>query len=179
MGRAKTLTSFGLAGFAAGEAQALGHPDEVRRGPGADGGTTQARGATLPFVIDRLRPVLDADPRIAYALVFGSRGRRTAHAGSDVDVAIGLARGARLSAREVGDLVSRLESVAGSAVDIVILDEAGPGVAYRAFRDGLPVITRDARAFAERRARAILEYLDWRPIEEEFTRAALEASQRG
>jgi hypothetical protein len=54
-----------------------------------------------------------------------------------------------------------------------------PGVAYRAFRDGLPLITRDARAFTERRARAILEYLDWRPIEEELTRAALEASHRG
>jgi predicted nucleotidyltransferase len=130
-------------------------------------------------VINRLRPVLEDDPRIAYALVFGSQGRRAAHAGSDVDVAIGLARGARLSAREVGDLVSRLEAVAGSAVDLVILDEAGPGVAYRAFRDGRPLVTRDARAFAERRARAILEYLDWRPIEEEFTRAALEASQRG
>jgi predicted nucleotidyltransferase len=105
--------------------------------------------------------------------------RRSAHAGSDVDVAIGLVRGARLSAREVGDLVSRLEAVAGVPVDLVILDEAGPGVAYRAFRDGRPVLTRDARAFAERRARAILEYLDWRPIEEEFARAALEASQRG
>jgi predicted nucleotidyltransferase len=136
-------------------------------------------GATLPFVIDRLRAVLEVDPRITYALVFGSRGRRSAHRGSDVDVAIGLAPGSRLSAREVGDLVSRLETVAGSPVDLVILDEAGPGVAYRAFRDGRPVITRDARALTERRARAILEYLDWKPIEKEFTRAALEASQRG
>ena len=76
--------------------------------------------------MDRLRPVLEADLRIAYALVFGSRGRRAAHAGSDVDVAIGLARGARLSAREVGDLVSRLEAVAGAPIDLVILDEAGP-----------------------------------------------------
>ena len=130
-------------------------------------------------MIDRLRAALEAEPRIAYALLFGSRGRGTAHSLSDVDVAVGLVRGERLSARDVGTLVSRLEAAAGVPVDLVILDEAGPAVAYRAFRDGRPVITRDTHALAERRARAILEYLDWRPIEEEFTRAALEAGHRG
>ena len=129
-------------------------------------------------MIDRLRLVLEADPRIACALLFGSRGRGAAHPRSDVDVAVGLARGARLSAREVGDLVSRLEEAAGAAVDLVILDEAGPGVAYRAFRDGRPILVREARNLAERKARAILEYLDWKPVEEQFTRAALEAASR-
>jgi hypothetical protein len=74
--------------------------------------------------------------------------------------------------------VSRLEEAAGAAVDLVILDEAGPGVAYRAFRDGRPILVREARDLAERKARAILEYLDWKPVEEQFTRAALEAASR-
>jgi predicted nucleotidyltransferase len=130
-------------------------------------------------VIDRLRAVLESEARIAYALLFGSRGRGTAHPGSDVDAAVGLVRGARLSARDVGTLVSRLEAAAGTTVDLVILDEAGPAVAYRAFRDGRPLLARDAQALAERRVRAILEYLDWRPVEDEFARAALEAGQRG
>lgn len=130
-------------------------------------------------MIDRLRRVLEADPRIAYALLFGSRGRGSAHAGSDSDVAIGLAPGARLSGPEAGDLVSRLEQAAGGPVDLVVLDEAGPGLAYRAFRDGRALVSKDPQRLVERRARAILEYLDWGPIEATFTRATLEASRRG
>jgi predicted nucleotidyltransferase len=130
-------------------------------------------------VIDRLRGVLEADSRIAYALLFGSRGRGSAHPRSDTDVAIGLAPGARLSALDVGDLVSRLEEAAGGTVDLVMLDEAGPGLAYRAFRDARLVFARDRQSLGERKARAILEYLDWKPIEEVFTRAVLEAGHRG
>ena len=128
-------------------------------------------------VIDRLRAVLETDSRIAYALVFGSRARGSAHAQSDADVAIGLAPGARLSTREVGDLVSRLEAAARSTVDLVMLDEAGPGLAYRVFRDGRVVFERDRSAFVERKARAILEYLDFKPVEETFARAVLGAGR--
>jgi predicted nucleotidyltransferase len=130
-------------------------------------------------VIERLRPVLEADARIAYAILFGSRGRGSAHERSDTDLGVGLSRGARLSAAEIGDLVSRLESATGGTVDLVLLDEAGPGLAYRAFRDGRVVFERDRSALVERKARAILEYLDFRPVEEAFTRAVLGAGHRG
>ena len=144
----------------------------------------EARPGTDPrcytaLVIDRLRSVLEADSRIAYALLFGSRSRGSAHVRSDTDVAIGLARGERLSAPDAGDLLSRLEQAAGGPVDLVILDEAGPGLAYRVFRDARLVFARDRQSLVERKARAILEYLDWRPVEEAFTRAALEAAHRG
>jgi predicted nucleotidyltransferase len=130
-------------------------------------------------VIDGLRSVLEADPRIAYALLFGSQGRGAARAGSDVDVAIGLLPGARMSARDAGELVSRLEAATGARVDLVDLDEAGPGLAYRAFRDGRLLVARDAQALVERRAQAILEYLDWKPVEDAFARGVLEAGRRG
>ena len=130
-------------------------------------------------MVERLRPVLETDPRVAYAILFGSRGRDSAHARSDTDVAIGLTRGASLSAAEVGDLLSRLEAAAGGPVDLVLLDEAGPGLAYRVFRDGRVILERDRDALVRRKARAILEYLDFRPIEETFTRAVLETGPRG
>jgi len=130
-------------------------------------------------VIEQLRRVLEADPRVAYAILFGSRGRESAHARSDADVAIGLTRGAALSAAEVGELLSRLEAATGSPVDLVLLDEAGPGLAYRVFRDGRVILERDRRALVQRKVRAILEYLDFRPVEETFTRAVLGASPRG
>jgi predicted nucleotidyltransferase len=130
-------------------------------------------------VIERLRSVLEADPRVAYAILFGSRGRGSAHDRSDTDLAVGLARGARLSVTEIGDLLSRLETAAGGRVDLVLLDEARPGLAYRVFRDGRVVFERDRVALVERKVRAILEYLDFQPIEETFTQAVLGAGDRG
>jgi predicted nucleotidyltransferase len=130
-------------------------------------------------VIEGLRSVLEADPRIAYAILFGSRGRGSAHGRSDTDIAVGLTRGARLSVVELGDLLSRLEAVAGGPVDVVLLDEAGPGLAYRVFRDGRVVFERDRGALVARKARAILEYLDFQPVEETFTRAVLGAGDHG
>jgi predicted nucleotidyltransferase len=130
-------------------------------------------------VIETIRPALEPDPRIAYALVFGSTARGTARARSDVDVALGLVTGVRLSALDVGELASRLEAAAGRPVDLVLLDEAPPGLAYRVFRDGQVIFARDRRAMSERKARAILEYLDFRPVEEACARGVLAAAARG
>ncbi len=129
-------------------------------------------------MLDDLRRVLAEDARVAYALVFGSAARGSSGPHSDVDVAIGLASGARLTARDLGGLGALLEDAVGKPVDLVVLDEAPPGLAYRIFRDGRTILERDRRALVERRARAILEYLDFRPIEELFTRGALDAAAR-
>jgi hypothetical protein len=130
-------------------------------------------------VIEAVRRALESDPHIAYALVFGSTARGTPRKDSDLDVALGIAAGLRLSALEIGDLASRLEAAAGRPVDLVLLDEAPPGLAYRVFRDGQVVFARDRRAMTDRKARAILEYLDFRPVEEACTQGVLAAAARG
>ena len=124
-------------------------------------------------MLDEIGRVLQADARIAFALVFGSRARGSSHAGSDVDVAVGLAAGTSLDAMDVGRLVSALEAAAGRSVDLVLLDEAPPGLAYRVFRDGQPLVVKDRAALTRRLARAILDYLDFKPVEDQFTRAVL------
>ncbi|MCG6926554.1 MAG: nucleotidyltransferase domain-containing protein [Acidobacteria bacterium] len=129
--------------------------------------------------MDALGAVLAADSRVSYALLFGSRARGEASGHSDTDLAVGLVSGTKLTAREVGDLVSRLESATDGSVDLVLLDEANPGLAYRIFRDGHVVLAKDPAALAERRARAILEYLDFKPIEDVFTQAVLETRAHG
>jgi predicted nucleotidyltransferase len=130
-------------------------------------------------VLEALRSILAADPRIAYALVFGSSVRGAAGSGSDVDVALGLARGVELTALELGELAARLEQAAGRPVDLVLLQDAPPGLAYRVFRDGQPIVERDRRAMVQRKARAIIEYLDFKPIEELFARSVLDAAAHG
>lgn len=123
--------------------------------------------------------VLEGERRIAYALIFGSAARDTEHAGSDLDVGIGLVAGASLSHHDVGELIARLESTAARPVDLVLLDHAPPGLAFRAFRDGRVVFERDRARLVERRARAILEYLDFRPMEQLLAEGALRAAARG
>src|SRR5262245_43687651 len=127
--------------------------------------------------MEGIRDVLAGDGRVAYALLFGSTARGGAHAGSDLDIAVGLMPGTRFLAGDVGDLVSRLESVAGRSVDIVILDEAPPAIAYRIFRDGIELLVRDRARLVQRKARAILEYLDFRPIEELCASGVLAAAR--
>lgn len=131
-------------------------------------------------MIDRLRSVLEADPRIAYAILFGSRARGgVARTDSDTDVAVALTPGVAYSALQIGDLVSQLEAAAGTRVDVVLLDEARPGLAYRIFRDGTLLFVRDPHAVVDRKARAILEYLDFQPIEQILARGALKAARIG
>ncbi|MCC7043273.1 MAG: nucleotidyltransferase domain-containing protein [Acidobacteria bacterium] len=129
--------------------------------------------------MDRIAEALARDSRIAYALLFGSVARGDLHAGSDLDIAIGLMPGARWSAREAGVLVSDLEQASGRTVDLVILDDAPPAVAYRAFRDGVPLLVADRRRMVEQKTRAILDYLDFRPLESIAARGALSAATRG
>ena len=131
------------------------------------------------FMLDAMRRLLEADERVAYALVFGSSARGTRHMESDVDVALGLARDASLAALELGEIASKLEAAAGRRVDLVLIDEAPPGLAYRVFRDGRLFFERDRKALVERKARAILEYLDFQPVEDLLARGALAAASRG
>jgi len=130
-------------------------------------------------VVDELRRVLDRDPRIAYALLFGSGARGSMHDGSDLDVAVGLSAGTTLQAHEAGALVADLERAAGRTVDLVVLNDAPPALAYRVFRDGVTLVERDHGALADRKARAILEYLDFRPLEDLAVRGVLAAAARG
>jgi predicted nucleotidyltransferase len=126
-----------------------------------------------------LQQALEADHRVSYAVLFGSSARGTRRVESDLDIAIGLEPGTRLGARELGELISTLERAAGRKVDVVLFDEAPPAIAYRVFRDGSPLLVRDRAAMVARKARAILEYLDFQPIEELAARGAIAAAAHG
>lgn len=121
-------------------------------------------------MFESLTEVLRAHPEIGYALVFGSVGRGTQHSQSDLDVAIGgVSR--QLSVLELGELIGRLEAAARRPVDLLLLDEAPPSLAYRVFRDGKVILERDHDALAKRKARAALEYFDFEPVEDLFVHA--------
>jgi|SRR5437879_7867713 len=128
-------------------------------------------------MMEAIRSVLEREPRIAYALVFGSAAREDGRPVRDLDVAIGLLRGTSLSVRDLGDLASRLEAAAGKPVDLVLMHEAPPALAYRVFAGGRVVLERDRGALVERKAQAIIDYLDFKPIEELCARGVLAAAR--
>ena len=130
-------------------------------------------------LMEELQRALENETKLAYALAFGSRARGSALPKSDLDVAVGLAAGVRLDAHEVGDLVSTLEQATGQTIDLVLLDEAPPAVAYRVFRDGRVLLERDHGALVERKTRAILDYLDFQPIEAIAVQGVLAAASNG
>lgn len=126
-------------------------------------------------MIDAIREALASDERVAFAMLFGSHAQGRAHAGSDVDIA--LETTVELDPREVGALIGALEDACGAPVDLLLLDRAPPAIAYRVFADGQPILIRDRAAWVRRRHRAVLDYLDFRPMEQRFVRAALAAAR--
>jgi predicted nucleotidyltransferase len=124
----------------------------------------------------RLHHALEQEPDVTYAVLFGSGARGTAHAGSDADIAIELRSGAPRDVRALGGLAARLEAAAGRRVDLVLLDEAPAALAYRIFRHGRLLVERDHGALVARKARALLAYLDWKPIEARCAEGVLRAA---
>ena len=128
---------------------------------------------------EQLRALLMRDPRIAFALLFGSTARGTTTPFSDVDVAIGLQPGARLDVQDIGEITVALEQTIGSTIDLVLLDEAPAALVYRVFRDGRLLFETNRAARVASQSRAVLEYLDFKPFEDLFTRSILRAARRG
>ena len=127
-------------------------------------------------MLDALREILERQPSVAYALLFGSSARGTAHSASDVDVALELTPGGSRDVQALGGLAARLESAAGRRVDLVLIDEVPPSLAYRIFRDGHILVDRNHAALAARKARVLLDYLDFKPIEDRCAAGVLRAA---
>lgn len=120
------------------------------------------------------------DTLVAY--LYGSHGRGTAGPLSDVDVAL-LLEG-EPSTREC--FQARLD-VAGAvmeilerdAVDVAVLNEAPPALAFRVIRDGVLLHAHSEAVRAEYVARITIEYLDFQPCLALYERAVLERARRG
>ena len=92
------------------------------------------------------------------------------------DVAVELTAGTLRDVQALGGLAARLESAAARRVDLVLLDEAPAPLAYRIFRDGRLLVERDHAALVARKARVLLEYLDFKPVEERCAAGVLRAA---
>jgi len=139
-----------------------------------------------PVVVDdaaraRLAAALERDGVVA-AMLFGSQALGSAGPLSDVDIAVwadpGLDRAERFDLRLelIGAATVALRT---EEVDLVVLNDAPPLLRHRALRDSVRLVNRDPRCRIRLETRAILDYLDTKPLREVLGAAALSRLSEG
>jgi predicted nucleotidyltransferase len=98
-----------------------------------------------------LRAVLEQEPRLRLALLFGSVARGSATEQSDIDLAV---QGDEL---DVAQLSAALSSALGRETQIVALRDAGVPLLEELLRDGIVVYEQPPHTAASWRARAIAD----------------------
>jgi predicted nucleotidyltransferase len=108
--------------------------------------------------VETLKPVLAEWPNIRLAVVFGSTARGTARRTSDLDVGVSVPDTVDLMALRVA-----LQRASAHDVDVIRLEEAPPLLRFQIARDGIVIVEREAHAWADFRARAMIDWWDWAP----------------
>jgi predicted nucleotidyltransferase len=114
-------------------------------------------------LIEKVRSILSGQPGVRLAYLFGSQAEGTAHAVSDVDVAVLLDAG--LSPRDLGALRLRLAADLMSllhtdAVDLVVLNHAPFLLRHRVLRQGQLLFAADDAERVRFTAETLERYLD-------------------
>jgi predicted nucleotidyltransferase len=126
-------------------------------------------------VHEKLREILEATPGVELAALFGSHARGTASPDSDLDLALRLHPD---DPREHDRLVTEIERAVGREVDVVVMDAAPPLLRFEIARDGAMLVERRPYAWADFRARAMIDWWDFAPYAEMFASAAIERLKR-
>ncbi len=122
--------------------------------------------------LDSLAGALDREGVVS-AMLIGSQARGGAGPLSDIDIGVwhepDLDPSARLRLR-IDLSAAAVRALGTEEVDIVPLNGATPLMRHRAIRDGRRLVDRDPKARIRLEARALLEYLDTKPLRAELAR---------
>ncbi len=132
-------------------------------------------------LLGALRAALEPMPQVVAALLFGSRARGSARDDSDVDVAILLRAAPRDEGRYrvVRELLDAFYGhVSSEQLDLVLLNDAPPALAFQVLKHGTMVVCRDDVAMHRFRVRTYRVHADYEPVERLFRRVTRERAQR-
>ncbi len=129
---------------------------------------TPARHATLPLMLSQ-KPKLPfvqelADAGLGLVVRFGSRARGTAHAQSDLDLAVLRTDDVRLSHRQLGELHLTLSDRFGIPVDVVDLRTADALLRREVIVDGEVLHATDREVWTDFVTRTLIELDDLGPM---------------
>lgn len=117
-------------------------------------------------LVARLRELLEAEPDVDVAALFGSAAAGRLGPESDVDVYIRLAPGAHWSAEQREALTLKLERGLHRDVDLVVedRDETSTLLRLEVARHGQLVLERHPGAWTNVRATAMVDHADLEPL---------------
>ena len=124
----------------------------------------------LKTIIEKIAKVLRDNEKIIFAILFGSYARGLMNIHSDLDLAVYFKE--ELSFDELSELISSIAStlnIPEDKIDILILDDDVPyELRYRIFRDGIPILIKDEKAFKNYRDKSISLYLDFKVFKQKL-----------
>lgn len=123
-------------------------------------------GTNFPWEDDVVR-YLAAHPKIFLAFLFGSLAKGKARARSDVDLAVYLSP--PYSAEEVTDIWNHLEDIIQRDVDLLVLNDAPPGISWTAMKGKL-LVNKHPRLHLELMLERSREAEDFRDFLADFWR---------
>lgn len=124
----------------------------------------------MTTLLERLGKQLEAFPAVRLAAVFGSVARGTAHARSDVDLALRLDPDSTALRQEIEVTLARSLD---RPVDVVYMDAASPLLRFEITRDG--VLLKESRPYewADFKVQAMRDWYEWKPYADRLFAAAL------
>jgi predicted nucleotidyltransferase len=127
-----------------------------------------------------LAEALDREGVVA-AMLIGSQARGTAGPLSDVDIAVwhALGLGATSLSLRLALASAASRALGTDEVDVLMLNEAPPLLRHRAIRDARRIVDRDPKARVRLEARALLDYLDTKPLRAELSRGLRHRIEEG
>lgn len=123
--------------------------------------------------LDRVRALLEAQPDIQVAIVFGSVALGTAGPHSDFDIGVLAER--PLDASRKSGLVQAIADITGRPVDLIDLRTAGVMVLRSVFGTGRRLICRDRRAYDQLLTRMLTDAEDFLPYRQRMLRERRDA----
>ena len=124
--------------------------------------------------------VLETEPSIAAAYVFGSYGTDRFNSQSDIDIGILFGESHAGDTPDFPlDLRFRLEEAVKREIDLVSLDSVSPILGMQVLRHGRKIYERDRRAAEEFFVRATESYADLKIVRREIEARVLQGSVYG
>jgi predicted nucleotidyltransferase len=124
--------------------------------------------------------VLKAFPDVRLAVLFGSAARGDPSGEGDIDLGVVLNHGA--PARTFTDLEIALGRSVGRAsrrpIDLVDLSRAPPLLRFEVARDGVVLVELERFAWADFKARAMIDWWDWAPTARAIQKRVRERLER-
>lgn len=144
---------------------------------GHNGRVNEAVPNTVDAIAHRIQPVLESDPRVRFAYLYGSRARGDARPDSDVDLAVSLRpQGGLLDDARLHDQLAA--ALGRDDVDLLVVDDAPLWLQFRVVA-GRVLFSRDERERISFREYVEKAFLDFRPYYDGYLAAVRERARRG